>query len=149
MCKLLKIKKIQSTAFHPETNGGLERRYRVLAEYLRHYIREDQSDWDEWIHFAMFTYNTTERTATGCYTPFELVFGRKSTLPSTLADNPSPQYNYHDYVTELKSRLQMAHQIAKDNLLEGKARSKERYDRGMESLKLCVGDKVLLYNDKI
>jgi transposase InsO family protein len=88
-CKLLKIKKIQSTEFHPETNGGLERSHRVLAEYWRHYIREDQSDWDEWIPFAIFTYNTTEHTATG-YTPFELVFGCKSTLASTLADNPSP-----------------------------------------------------------
>jgi hypothetical protein len=38
----------------------------------------------------------------------------------------------------------MAHQTATDNLLEGKARSKERYDRGTESLELCVGDKVLL-----
>jgi hypothetical protein len=46
-CKLLKIKKIQSTAFHPETNEGLERGHRVFAEYLRHYIREDLSDWDE------------------------------------------------------------------------------------------------------
>jgi hypothetical protein len=46
-CKLLKIKKIQSTAIHPETNGGIERSHCVLAEYLRHYIRQDQSDWDE------------------------------------------------------------------------------------------------------
>jgi hypothetical protein len=147
-CKLLKIKKIQSTAFHPETNGGLERSHRVLAEYLRHYIREDQSDWDEWIPFAMFTYNTTEHTATG-YTPFELVFGRKSTLPSTLADNPGPQYNYNDYVTELRRKLQMAHQIAKENLLEGKAKSKDHYDKGTESLELCVGDKVLLYDETV
>jgi transposase InsO family protein len=43
-CKLLKIKEIHSTAFHPEMNGGLERSHRVLAEHLRHYIREDQSD---------------------------------------------------------------------------------------------------------
>jgi transposase InsO family protein len=147
-CKLLKIKKIQSTAFHPETNGGLERSHRVLAEYLRHYIREDQSNWDEWIPFAMFTYNTTEHTATG-YTPFELVFGRKSTLPSALMDSPSPQYNYDDYVTELKNRLQTAHQVAKENLLSSKARSKEHFDRETERLELQVGDRVLLYDETV
>lgn len=147
-CKLLKIKKIQSTAFHPETNGGLERSHRVLAEYLRHYIREDQSDWDDWVPFAMFTYNTTEHTATG-YTPFELVFGRKSILPSTLADNPSPQYTYNDYVAELRSRLQTAHQIAKDNLLGSKVKSKECYDKGTEKLELRVGDKVLLHDETV
>ena len=44
MCKLLKIKKIQTTAFHPESNGSLERSHRVLTEYLRHYVREDQTN---------------------------------------------------------------------------------------------------------
>jgi len=34
MCKLLKIKK--GIAFHPESNGSLERSHRVLAKYLRH-----------------------------------------------------------------------------------------------------------------
>ena len=49
MCNLLRIKKIQTTAFHPESNGRLERSHRLLTEYLRHYVREDQSNWDEWI----------------------------------------------------------------------------------------------------
>jgi len=39
--KLLKINKIQTTAYHPESNGALERSHRTLAEYLRHYINED------------------------------------------------------------------------------------------------------------
>jgi hypothetical protein len=45
VCKLLQIKKIQTTAFHPELNGSLERGHKVLVEYLRHYIAEDQLDW--------------------------------------------------------------------------------------------------------
>jgi len=68
----LKINKIQTTAYHPESNGALERSHRTLAEYLRHYVGEDQTDWDEWIPFAMFTYNTTPHTAID-YTLFELV----------------------------------------------------------------------------
>jgi transposase InsO family protein len=59
-CKLLKIKKIQSTAFHPESQGSLERSHRVLAEYLRHYVNDDQTNWDEWVSFATYTYNTSE-----------------------------------------------------------------------------------------
>ena len=35
ICKLLWIKKIQTTAFHPASKGGLERSHRVLAKYLR------------------------------------------------------------------------------------------------------------------
>jgi len=37
-CKILKIKKIQSTAFYPESQGSIERSHRVLAEHLRYYI---------------------------------------------------------------------------------------------------------------
>jgi hypothetical protein len=46
VCKMLKIKKLQTTPFHTEGNGSLERSHRVLKEYLGHYIR-DQSNWDE------------------------------------------------------------------------------------------------------
>jgi transposase InsO family protein len=35
MCRMLRIRKIQTTAFHSESNGGLERSHRVLAEYKR------------------------------------------------------------------------------------------------------------------
>jgi Integrase core domain. len=31
-CKLLRIKRTQTTAFHPESNGGIERGHRVLVE---------------------------------------------------------------------------------------------------------------------
>lgn len=51
-CKLLKIKKLQMTQFHPETNGSLKRSHRVLKEYLRHCIKEDQSNWDEWVSYG-------------------------------------------------------------------------------------------------
>jgi len=44
VCKLLKIAKVQTTAYHPESNGALERSHRTLSEYLRHYINEDQTD---------------------------------------------------------------------------------------------------------
>jgi len=58
VCKLLKINKVQITAYHPEGNGALERSHRTLTEYLRHYINADQTDWDEWLPYVIFTYNT-------------------------------------------------------------------------------------------
>jgi len=87
VCKLLKINKAQTTAYHPESNGALERSHRTLTEYLRHYINTDQTDWDEWLPYAVFTYNTTPHTATGC-TPFELVYGHQTTFPSALFNPP-------------------------------------------------------------
>ena len=64
MFKILRIRKIQTTAFHPESNGGLEKRHRVLAEYLRHYVRKDQTNWTDWIPYAVYVYNTMVHTTT-------------------------------------------------------------------------------------
>jgi len=93
-------------------------------------------------------YNTTEHSAMG-FTPFELLFGRPSTLPSALKRLPEPQYNYDDYASELKGRLQMVHQHAHKNLVKSKGRSKEHYDRTVGQTKLKVGDNVLLFDETV
>jgi len=58
-CNLLKIEKINTTPYHPQSNGGLEGSHRTLAEYLRHYTNKNQADWDDYVIYAMFVYNTT------------------------------------------------------------------------------------------
>jgi hypothetical protein len=88
-CKILKIKKIQTTVFHPESQGSIERSHCVLAEYLRHYLNEDQTNWDEGVPFATYVYNTMAHYVNG-FTLFELLFGCPSTLPSALKKPPEP-----------------------------------------------------------
>jgi hypothetical protein len=65
VCKRLKIEKIKCTAFHPQIDGSLERTHRVLVEYLRCFILEYQSNWDQWLSYATFVFNTTPHTSTG------------------------------------------------------------------------------------
>ena len=83
--KLLRVKGIKTSAYHPQTNGALGRTHRVLVEYLR-YILENQTDWDKWITYATFVFNTTPHSGTG-YVPFELLFGRKANIPGILQTN--------------------------------------------------------------
>ena len=147
-CKLLKITKIQTTAYHPESNGALERSHRTLVEYLRHYIDGDQTDWDAWLPYAMFTYNTTPHTATG-YTPHELVYGQQAELPTALRFAPNPTYNYDDYAQEAKERLRAANETARENLRDAKIRSKVTYDKKTKEIQFNEGDKVLLYDESV
>jgi hypothetical protein len=147
-CKLLKIRKIQTTAFHPESNGSLERCHRVLTEYLRHYVREDQTNWDEWIPYAVYVYNTTVHTTTA-YTPFELVYGFRSEVPSALREIPEVQYNYENYLTELSGRLQSAHEVARQKLISSKEKSKECYDKNSEPFEIQIRQKVLLFDETV
>jgi hypothetical protein len=149
ICKLLKIRKIKCTAYRPQTNGALERTHRVLVEYLRCFILEDQSDWNNWLPYATFVFNTTPHTATG-YTPHELLFGRKPNIPGMLQkDPPETQYTYDNYVKELQSRLQSSYQMARTNLEIQKERSKEYYDRNINTPLFAIGDKVLLHDEKV
>jgi len=120
----------------------LERSHRTLAEYLRHYTNEDQTDWDEWISFAMFTYNTTPHTATG-YTPFELVYGHQAEIPTALTKPPKPTYNY-DYAQELKERLRATNQLPKEHIKEEKFKAKKQSDKSTKQTQLKVGEKGLV-----
>jgi transposase InsO family protein len=79
-CKILRIKKIQSTAFHPESQVSIERSHRVLAEYLRHYVSEDQTNWDSWVPFATYVYNTAQH----CYRIYSFRVNVRAPLNPTL-----------------------------------------------------------------
>ena len=133
VCKLLKIKKIKCTAYHPEFNGALERMHRVLVEYLRCFILEDQSNWDKWLPYATFVFNTIPHTAMG-FAPHELMFGRKPNIPGLLQkEPPETQYAYDSYIKELQSRLQLSYQAARVNLESKKERNKEYHDRNINT----------------
>lgn len=145
-CKLLNIKQFQCTSYHPQSNGSLERSHRTLVEYLRTFINKDMNNWDDFIPFATFTYNTTPHTSTG-FSPFELLYGRKAILPSALTKSPELLYNYDDYNNELKSRFQHCHEIARNTLMRHKEQSKAKYDDKTHNLSLKIGDNVLLKNE--
>lgn len=147
VCKILKIKKKSTSPWHPQSNGSLERSHRTLKEYLRCYI-EDIDDWNSFVEFGIFTMNTTKNEATG-YTPYELLYGYKVTVPkltTLLTTKPEPRYNYDDYMCELKYKLQLAHKIARDSQIQSKGKNKSYYDKKSRPIHFQEGDKVLMIN---
>ena len=122
VCKLLKIEKTNTTPWHPQSNGYLERSHKTLKAYLRSFVDKD-TNWDTLINYAMFCYNTTVHTSTK-FTPYELVFGKKPIIPSSFLQSPEPQYNYDDYALDLKRIMQETHKTARGNLIEKKSLNK-------------------------
>ena len=68
MCDLLKIEKIRTTAYEPQTNGLIERFHRTMNSIRAKTIAENQENWDERLPFVMAAYRATEHEATG-FTP--------------------------------------------------------------------------------
>jgi len=63
-------------------------------------------------------------------------------MQNSFTKPPEPRYNYEDFHVELKQKLQVTHQIARDRLLEHKQKTKETYDQNQ--IIIHLGDHVLL-----
>lgn len=72
VCQLLGVKTRSTTAYHPQAKGKVERFYETLVQRLRHYVAENQRDWDRHVEPSTYAYNYQVHRTTGT-TPFDLV----------------------------------------------------------------------------
>jgi transposase InsO family protein len=77
VCRLLGVKQVFTTAYHPQTNGQYERFNSTILSALSHNISDNQGGWDELSYTATYANNMTVHSSTG-YTPFELTLSRSS-----------------------------------------------------------------------
>jgi hypothetical protein len=150
LSKLLRISKINTTAFRPQSNGSIERSHAVITEYLCHFICHEQNDRDTLLPTAAFMNNTTPHTGTR-YCPFESVFGRKPSVPGLLRRRPSfPNYDERDdYVSCPKERLRYRHEVARKALINSKEVTKRYYGEKENAVTFREGDLVLLLQEHV
>lgn len=140
---MFKIRKLRTTAFHPQSNGSLERSHHALGEYLKQYASE-QKQWDRWISLAMFNYNTSVHEATK-HTPYELVFGKIARIPSNELLPPEDKLaSYKDYLINLVTQLHAIQNNARENVVTAKTKSKKYYDKKINPQIFKPGDLVFL-----
>lgn len=142
--KLFKIKHIFSSPYHRQTNGALECSHHTLKEYLKH-INQNQNNWDDYVSLAMFTYNTHIHKSTG-YTPYELIFGHKAYISNSLTQSSEFKYSYDDYYSNLKLKFNKAYEVARQNQLASKERSKMYYDPNASTAEYKMNDLVYILN---
>jgi transposase InsO family protein len=80
-CKILGIRKVNTTSFHPASNGMVERFHRSLHSGLSHYIDSANTNWDV-VAFYLMAYRATPNTMTG-FSPFYMLHGREMPLPNS------------------------------------------------------------------
>ena len=67
------IKQYSSSAYHPDSQGALERFHRTLKNMIRSYCFDTEKDWDEGIHLLLFAVRKSVQASLGV-SSFELVF---------------------------------------------------------------------------
>lgn len=140
--KRFRIKKIQTTAFRPQSNGSLERSHHVLGKYMKQFV--GHNEWHSWLELAIFSSDTCVHEGTE-FTPYELVFRKPARLPTS-----EPLYKldclptYDNYICNLVKRLMNIRESAKDNLIKAKVKSKEIYDKKLKPVAFKEGENVFL-----
>lgn len=116
--KSLGISHNVSSAYHPESQGALERFHQTLKSMLRKYCFDSAKDWDEGIPLVLFAVRETVQESLG-FSPAELVFGHTVRGPlkvlkeNIMAIETSPKTNILDYVCKFRERLHTACSLAK------------------------------------
>jgi hypothetical protein len=84
LCEMLYISHKQTTAYHPESNGAVERQHRRLKDALR--ACAAAAIWSEELPFVLLGLGAQLREDTGL-SPAEAVFGAQIVLPNEFLQN--------------------------------------------------------------
>jgi hypothetical protein len=103
LCKLCGVKKLNTTSYHHEGVGMVERSIRTLKGIVRCCINETHTNYDDLLNQVVFTYNTTIHSSSN-FTPYEALFARKPTslhdVILNVASNPI-YTNKNEYIQKI------------------------------------------------
>ena len=74
VCKVLEVEKVNSTAYHPQIDGLVERFNRTLTSMLSKKVQQDGSDWDLHLPYVPFAYRASIQESNQ-NSPFFLLHG--------------------------------------------------------------------------
>ena len=148
VCKLLGIHKLNTTAYHPQCDGMVERFNRTLKTILRKHAARFGAQWDQYLPGILWAYRNTPHDSTG-EKPSFLLLGHDCRTPTEacfLPDTPAQVTSVEDYREELVLSLTSARNLAAKSIQKAQERYKRNYDRRSTYTKtpLRVGDWVLV-----
>ena len=142
------IRQYKSSAYHPESQGALERFHQTLKTMMKIYCHQYEKDWDEGVHLVLFAAREAVQESLG-FSPFELVFGHTVRGPLKLLKEKwlteTSDLNLLDYVSTFKEKLYNACKLAQENLKTSQMKMKTWYDKDARNRVFKPGDKVLVF----
>jgi hypothetical protein len=130
---------IHSLAYHPQTDGQIERVNQILEDMLRACMMENRGSWDKYLPLAEFSYNNgyQERLKMA---PIEVLYGRRCHTPLNWIEPGEKVIFGPDPVDEAEATV---HRI-QNNLKVVKSRQESYANKRRRQLQFEVGDHVYL-----
>lgn len=121
--KLIGVKQLFSTAYHPQIDGETERVNRELELYLRTFCGLHQHDWAKWITMAEFCYNNRPHSTIGKspfkvmmrFNPNVLIVGNKPYSSPTVEERLE---GLKEIRKEIEASQQLANEVIKEQSME-------------------------------
>ncbi|VDI05438.1 Hypothetical predicted protein [Mytilus galloprovincialis] len=149
LCDLFGIHKTRTSSYHPMTDGLVEKMNHTLKNVIASYIDEGQTDWDEWLPFALMAIRSSVQETTGM-TPNKLMFGREINIPLTLLHEPLPSSppSHIEYIGKLQDNINKAYDIVRGHMKTQQKRQKVNYDLKQSGKPYKENDLVWLFTPR-
>ena len=148
--RLLSIKGLQTTPYHAQCNGLVERFNGTLKSMLKKLCDEKPNTWHRYIAPSLFAYREVPQESTG-FSPFELLYGRTIRGPMailrelwTREHDTEEVMNASAYVVDLRNRIEETCKLVQRNLSRATDKYKHHFDRKARARSFREGDQVLL-----
>ena len=159
--ELLDIHKLKTSPYHPECDGLTERFNRTLKTMLSCFVNEHQNDWDEYLQYMAYAYNTSTHATTN-HTPFEVVYGRKPKIPLDLIIEDEKNDEIYEldessqgsivvklFVGDLQEKLREVYKNVEKNRDFMVDKSRIQHDRKIKPVEYKIDDMVMLNQPQI
>ena len=146
--RLLGVKALRISPYHPQTDGLVERFNQTLKAMLRKTVTEEGKNWDKLLPYVLFAYREVPQVSTG-FSPFELLYGREvrgplDVLRESWEANEKSNESVVSHILSIRERMARMMEMARENEARAKDQQKKWYDRNARSREFKEGDEVLV-----
>ena len=151
LCMHFHIRHVESSAYHHQTNGKVERFNHFIEKSLATVIQPDQKNWDRLLPHVLLTYRTTLNRMLND-SPFFLIYGRDPLLPQDLFVGNSQrnqrkilESDLDDYKPQLLRLLKSTYDKVNAHKEDSRNSYKEYYDHTHKNITFQPGDLVMVH----
>jgi hypothetical protein len=146
--RLLEVKQLRTSGYHPQTNGMTEQFNKTMMEMLSMFVSSHQRDWDEYLPYVMFAYRNSIHSSTQ-ETLYFLMHLRNPNLPEDLARMVQVEDDSRWTVEEYKQDMLSLMERVFGEVREYDSRIRQKRERTLnqkrEKHQFKIGDIVWLY----
>lgn len=129
--KSLGIQQFKSTAYHPQSQGVVERFHLTLKTMIKAYCLDTGSEWDDGMDLLLFSVRDSVQESLG-YSPIQLIYGHEVRGPLKVLKEcwlcEEESVPAATYVESFKNRLKSALSFAHAYLGKVQSKMKRHYD---------------------